>query len=73
MTYGFREYQFTVYIVSNYQKTTFYIGFTNNLVSRVIQYKYGIGSKFTSRYKLTELVYYEIYQYALDAISRGKI
>jgi len=72
MAHKYKDYQFAIYIVGNFQKTTFYIGFTNNLVKRTIEHKYGIGSNFTSKYKLTELVYYEFYQYAPDAISREK-
>lgn len=67
-----REYQFYVYIVSNYERTTFYIGFTNDIIRRIIEHKNGIGSNFTKRYKLKHLVYYEIYQYADQAIAREK-
>ncbi len=67
-----KEFQFYVYIVSNYARTTFYIGFSNNLVRRIIEHKYNFGSSFTKRYKLRYLVYYEQYQYANEAISREK-
>ncbi|GEM_PF-252106 len=67
-----REYQFFVYILSNFKRTTYYVGFTNNIVRRIIEHKNGVGSKFTKLYKLTDLLYYEQYQYADDAISREK-
>ena len=67
-----REYHFYVYIVSNYQRTTFYIGFTNDIVRRIIEHKNGLGSAFTKKYKLTDLIYFEEYQYADQAISREK-
>lgn len=67
-----REYLFYVYILSNFERTTFYIGFTNNLVKRVIDHKFNFGSVFTKKYKLKYLVYYEEYQYVDDAIAREK-
>lgn len=67
-----KDYIFYVYILSNYKRTTFYIGFTNNIIRRITEHKNGYGSIFTSKYKLSYLVYYEEYQYANDAISREK-
>jgi len=67
-----KEYHFYVYITSNYQRTTFYIGFTNNIIRRVIEHKYGFGSEFTKKYELKYLVYFEKYQYVNDAIAREK-
>jgi len=67
-----KEYIFYVYILSNYERTTFYIGFTNDIIRRIIEHKNGCGSVFTSKYKLSFLVYYEEYKYARDAISREK-
>jgi putative endonuclease len=67
-----REYQFYVYIMSNYERTAFYIGFTNDIGRRIIEHKLGIGSEFTKKYKLKYLIYFEIYQYVDAAISREK-
>ena len=67
-----KDYIFYVYILSNYERSTFYIGFTNDIIRRMIEHKNGRGSVFTSKYKLSFLVYYEEYQYANDAISREK-
>jgi putative endonuclease len=67
-----REYHFHVYIMSNYKRTTFYIGFTNSVIRRVIEHKYELGSKFTKKYKLKYLVYSEKYKYVDQAISREK-
>ena len=44
-----------IYILTNIQKTTLYIGVTNNVSHRVWQHKCGEGSEFTSKYKLTVL------------------
>jgi len=61
-----------VYIMSNKNKTTFYIGVTNNLERRVAEHKEGSGSKFTSKYKLYELIYYEIIYDIEQAIKKEK-
>lgn len=56
--------------MSNLNRTTFYIGVTNNIERRVIEHKSGTGSKFSSKYKLFELVYFEEFQNIKDAINR---
>ncbi len=48
-----------VYIISNKKRTTLYVGVTNNLKRRIAEQKEGIGSKFSGKYKLTDLLYYE--------------
>jgi putative endonuclease len=48
-----------VYIMSNKNATTFYIGVTNDLERRVKEHRTNMG-EFTSRYNLHCLVYYEI-------------
>jgi putative endonuclease len=59
-----------IYIMSNKNMTTFYIGVTNDLERRVAEHKSGEGSKFTSKYNLTYLVYYEIISDISTAIRR---
>lgn len=61
-----------MYIMSNFKRTVLYIGVTNNLFRRVIEHKYELGSKFTRKYKLKHLIYYEEYQYIQEAIVREK-
>ena len=61
-----------IYIMSNKNLTTFYIGVTNDLERRVIEHKLGQGSEFTSKYNLDHLVYYEIISDIKTAISREK-
>ena len=67
-----KEHQYFVYIVSNPNRTTFYTGFTNLMVRRLIEHRYGLGSEFTRKYKLRHLLYWECYQYVSDAIAREK-
>ena len=58
--------------MSNKNITTFYIGVTNDLERRVKEHKNGNGSEFTSKYKLTHLVYYEMISDIDKAIQREK-
>lgn len=58
--------------MTNGKRTTFYIGLSNSIIRRVIEHQNGLGSEFTKKYKLEQLVYYECYQYIKDAIAREK-
>ncbi len=60
-----------VYILASHNKRL-YIGMTNSLESRVFQHKTGDVPGFTSRYRITKLVYCEEYKYVQDAIAREK-
>jgi putative endonuclease len=51
---------------------TLYIGVTNDLERRVSEHKQSIGGKFTRRYKLDKLVYYEAFMDIRDAIRHEK-
>ena len=64
--------QYFVYIITNINNTTLYIGVTNNLVKRIFQHKEGKIEGFTQKYKLKKLVYYEIYEEIEEAINREK-
>ena len=61
-----------VYILTNRNNTTLYTGVTNNLYLRVKQHKSGKGSKFTSKYHTTKLVYYEVFDDVYAALNREK-
>ncbi len=61
-----------VYIMSNINHTVFYTGVTNNIKRRVLEHKTGIGSGFTSKYRLTKLLYYEKFSNINNAIKREK-
>lgn len=65
-------YDYFVYILTNRKEGTLYVGVTKNLRERVAAHKAGQGSKFTSKYKLDRLVYYEIYTDPENAIKREK-
>ena len=61
-----------VYIMSNQQNGTLYIGVTNDLVRRVYEHKEKVFNGFSSKYDVNKLVYYEIYEDEISAISREK-
>ena len=61
-----------VYIMTNFSNTTLYTGVTNNLVRRVFEHKRRLIKGFTSRYILTKLVYYEVFDNIRIAIQREK-
>ena len=61
-----------VYILSNYKRNVFYIGVTGNLENRIREHKSDRGSKFTKKYNLKYLVYYEEFPNIIEAIDREK-
>ena len=61
-----------VYILSNINRTTTYIGVTNDIERRIVEHKSGLGSKFTLKYRLVDLLYFEYFEYIIDAIDREK-
>ncbi|MCP4121747.1 MAG: GIY-YIG nuclease family protein [Bacteroidetes bacterium] len=60
-----------IYIITNFNRTTLYIGVTSNLCVRLGQHADG-KSKFSNRYKCKFLVYYEHYPQMVEAINREK-
>ncbi len=64
--------EYFVYIKTNKYNTVLYTGVTNDLMRRVWEHKQGFGSTFTSRYRVTRLVYYESYENINLAIAREK-
>ncbi len=61
-----------VYILTNYGKTTLYVGCTNNLERRLWEHGNSTGSKFAQKYRLTLLVYAEQCPSAESMIMREK-
>jgi putative endonuclease len=60
-----------VYIITNYNRTTLYIGVTSNLRERLGQHAAG-ESKFSNKYKCKYLIYYEHFPLIVEAIDREK-
>ena len=64
--------QYYVYIMTNKRKTVLYTGVTNDLRRRVYEHREKLVDGFTKKYKVTKLVYYEIFQDPENAIIREK-
>ncbi|WP_336070742.1 GIY-YIG nuclease family protein [Mesoflavibacter sp. CH_XMU1404-2] len=60
------------YIMTNKYRTTFYIGVTNDLHKRIVEHQNGIGSEFTRKYNLKDLIYFEKFTDINQAIAREK-
>lgn len=65
--------EYYVYIMTNINNTVLYTGVTNDLYRRVEQHRAGEGGRFTARYYLKKLVYYEAFAFVDDAIQREKV
>lgn len=61
-----------IYIMSNSFRSTFYIGVTSSLETRVWQHINGEGSAFVKKYNLHDLIYFEYFERITDAIDREK-
>ena len=61
-----------VYIMTNYQETTFYIGVTSDLEKRVWEHKNKVVEGFTNKYNINKLVYFELTDSIETAIRREK-
>ena len=60
-----------VYILTNVSRTL-YIGVTNDLQRRLYEHRVGIGSEFTRKYHVHQLIYYESTNSVWAAIEREK-
>ncbi|MCC6584310.1 MAG: GIY-YIG nuclease family protein [Chitinophagales bacterium] len=62
-----------IYILTNKNKTTLYVGVTADLYARIQEHKNGISkTSFTYKYNLHYLVYYEFHSKIEEAIAREK-
>ena len=61
-----------VYILSNKNRTVLNIGVTSNLIDRIENHKNGIGSTFTKKYNICDLMYFEKFNKIDQAIQREK-
>ena len=62
--------EYFVYIRASGRNGTLYVGMTNNLLRRVGEHRDGLADSFTRKYKVNQLVYFEIFGDVNDAIHR---
>ena len=63
---------FYTYILTNKGHTVLYIGFTNDLKTRLKQHTYSSSKGFARKYNATKLIWFETTQYVNNAIKREK-
>jgi putative endonuclease len=61
-----------VYILASGRNGTLYIGVTSDLLKRVWEHKNDLLEGFTKRYGVDRLVYYELHEDMVSAITREK-
>ena len=61
-----------VYIITNKNNTTLYIGVTSNLIKRIWEHKNKVVEGYSKKYNLDKLVYYEVADNIETAIEREK-
>ena len=61
-----------VYIITNFNNTTFYIGVTNDLTRRIYEHKNKLIKGFSAKYNLKKLVYFEETSDINSVITREK-
>ena len=61
-----------VYVLASKRNGTLYIGVTNDLQRRVWEHKNDLVEGFTKRYGVHRLIYYELYEDMVSAITREK-
>ena len=61
-----------VYILTNVHNKVLYTGVTSELIKRVYEHKNKMADGFTKKYNLNKLVYYEVSDNIMSAITREK-
>jgi putative endonuclease len=61
-----------VYILASDKNGTLYVGVTSDLIKRVWEHKNDLAPGFTNRYRVHDLVWYELHDSMESAISREK-
>lgn len=59
-------------MLSNRNRTLIYVGYTEDIKRRILQHRSGKGSKFTNKYNITDLLYYEVFDSSIEARNRER-
>ncbi|MGC1203817.1 MAG: GIY-YIG nuclease family protein [Flavobacteriaceae bacterium] len=59
-------------MLTNKNSTVLYIGYTEDLKTRIVQHKNGNGAVFTKKYSVYDLIYFEEFDNKKIAQSREK-
>jgi len=63
---------YCVYIITNFKNSVLYTGVTGELIGRIWYHKNKSVSSFSSKYNVSKLVYFEVYEDVNVAIAREK-
>ena len=61
-----------VYIITNKRNTVLYVGVTSQLKDRIFDHKRGRGCKFSAKYKIDKLVWFDEFPRMREALDREK-
>jgi putative endonuclease len=61
-----------VYMLSSKRNGALYVGMTSDLIKRIYEHKQDLIDGFTKQYQVHMLVYYEVHNDILEAITREK-
>jgi len=61
-----------VYLLASRRDGPLYLGVTNDLIRRIYEHRTKAVRGFTSKYNITRVVWFEIYDDPISAISREK-
>ena len=61
-----------VYVVANRRNGTLYTGVTSNLSKRAFEHRNGLVDGFSKKYGCSILVWYELHENMIEAITREK-
>ena len=61
-----------VYMLASKKYGTLYIGVTSQLLNRIYQHKQNVAPRFTSKYKVHQLIYFEEHVEIHEALLREK-
>jgi putative endonuclease len=64
--------RYYVYLLASRKDGAIYVGVTNDLVRRVYEHRQKAVPGFTSKYNITRLVWFEVYDDPVSAITREK-
>lgn len=64
--------KYYVYILASKKYGTLYIGVTSNIIKRVYEHKHKLIDGFTKQYNISRLVYYEVFDDVIEAITQEK-
>jgi putative endonuclease len=61
-----------IYILANKKNGTIYTGVTNDIVRRVFEHRQGFVERFSKKYDVKRLVYFDSFESIYDAITMEK-